>query len=130
MPGPVGLPVGRCCRRDSTTGAGCNGARAAAAAGLAAAGVAAAELTAVDNAGCDRLRDLGPDRQHVDRHMQTPQLPWLQHPDTDHLARQLLAALVADIEHDAVFAGLGGVLVGDGAIDTERAIAFVGDRLA
>jgi hypothetical protein len=78
--------------------------------------------------GLRRLRfrcGQGAYRPHADRYIQTSQLARLQHADTDHLTRQLLAALVADLEHDKILTRLGGDLVGNAAIDTERAIAFV-----
>src|SRR6202161_4525862 len=58
-----------------------------------------------------------------------PQFPPLQHPDPHHLTCQLLAALVANIEHDEIFAGLGGDLVRNTAVEAQRAIAFVDPRL-
>jgi hypothetical protein len=53
----------------------------------------------------------------------------LQHADTHDLAYNLLAALVAYIQNDAIFARLTRYLVPDRAIDVESAIALFGDGL-
>jgi hypothetical protein len=67
-----------------------------------------------------------PDRQHLHRHIQPPHFAALKYPDPDDLPRQLLAPSVANVQHDAVFAGLAGLGVGNRAIDAQCAVAFTG----
>jgi hypothetical protein len=121
VPGPLGLPGGLGCNRDSTTGEGCGGGRTAAMPRL-----HGGLRRCAGQRGLRFRCGLGADRPHADRHIQASQLARLQHAHTDHLTRQLLAALIADIEHHEILAGLGGDLVGNAAIDTERAITLVG----
>ncbi len=65
-------------------------------------------------------------RQHLYRHVQSPQLADLQYADAHDLARQLLATIILDVEHHAVLARLAGLGVRDGAVDTQCAVAFTG----